>query len=116
MFRPPAMHKFLRRLLSLSLMVALWTGSLATPLAGTRRTAPLARANRRPDRKSNINRLAGAVVQEAQQAMTSAAPVLVSEATSTRAIALDSVVFLKEPFQLNSPVPWTGIDGFDAPK
>lgn len=36
-------------------------------------------------------------------------PILISEETSTRAIALDSVVWLRDPFQLNSPVPW----GFD---
>lgn len=37
-------------------------------------------------------------------------PILISEETSTRAIALDSVVWLRDPFQLNSPVPW----GFDT--
>jgi len=33
-------------------------------------------------------------------------PILISEETSTRAIALDSVVLMRDPFQLNSPVPW----------
>lgn len=33
-------------------------------------------------------------------------PILVSEATSTRALAVDSVLWLRDPFQLNSPVPW----------
>jgi len=37
-------------------------------------------------------------------------PVLISEANSTRAVALDSVVWLREPFRLDSPVPW-GPDG-----
>jgi YVTN family beta-propeller protein len=36
-------------------------------------------------------------------------PILISEETSTRAIALDSVLWLRDPFQLNSPVPW-GVD------
>jgi len=40
-------------------------------------------------------------------AQTAAAPVLFSEATSTRAIALDSIVFKREPFALTSPVPWS---------
>ncbi|MDX6694186.1 MAG: hypothetical protein QOF02_1789 [Blastocatellia bacterium] len=34
-------------------------------------------------------------------------PVLVSEATSTRAIALESVTFLREPFSLTSPFAWS---------
>ncbi|MFN2454578.1 MAG: DUF1800 family protein [Pyrinomonadaceae bacterium] len=34
-------------------------------------------------------------------------PVLFSDATSTRAIALDSVVFKREPFALTSPVKWS---------
>ena len=38
------------------------------------------------------------------------APILVSEETSTRAIALDSVVWMRDPFRLNSSVPW-GVDG-----
>ena len=33
-------------------------------------------------------------------------PILVSEETSTRAIALDAVVWSREPFRLSSPVPW----------
>jgi len=33
-------------------------------------------------------------------------PVLISEANSTRAVALDSVLWLREPFRLDSPVPW----------
>jgi uncharacterized protein (DUF1800 family) len=37
---------------------------------------------------------------------TSTSPVLFSEAASTRAIALDSVVFKREPFALASPVKW----------
>jgi hypothetical protein len=37
-------------------------------------------------------------------------PILVSEETTTRAIALDSVVMLREPFQATSPVIW-GVDG-----
>jgi hypothetical protein len=36
-------------------------------------------------------------------------PILISEETSTRAIALDSVLWLREPFRLDSPVPW-GVD------
>ncbi|HEU4502627.1 MAG TPA: carboxypeptidase regulatory-like domain-containing protein [Nitrospira sp.] len=36
-------------------------------------------------------------------------PVLISEESSTRAIALGSPVWLRDPFQLNSPVPW-GVD------
>jgi exo-beta-1,3-glucanase (GH17 family) len=36
-------------------------------------------------------------------------PILVSEETSTRAIALDSVLRLRDPFKLTSPVPW-GVD------
>ena len=37
-------------------------------------------------------------------------PILVSEETTTRAIALDSVMQLREPFQATSPVIW-GVDG-----
>lgn len=33
-------------------------------------------------------------------------PILISEETSTRAIALDSPSWTSAPFQLNSPVPW----------
>lgn len=33
-------------------------------------------------------------------------PVLISEPTSTRAIALESVTFLREPFAVTSPVAW----------
>jgi hypothetical protein len=33
-------------------------------------------------------------------------PILISEESSTRAIALDSDLWLRDPFQLNSPVPW----------
>jgi len=41
--------------------------------------------------------------------VTSGAPILISEETSTRALALDSVSWLRDPFRLNSPVPW-GVD------
>ncbi len=41
--------------------------------------------------------------------ITSGAPILISEETSTRALALDSVSWLRDPFRLNSPVPW-GVD------
>ncbi len=34
------------------------------------------------------------------------APILISEETSTRAIAIDSVLWLRDPFQVNSPVPF----------
>ncbi|HEY0406029.1 MAG TPA: carboxypeptidase regulatory-like domain-containing protein [Pyrinomonadaceae bacterium] len=34
-------------------------------------------------------------------------PVLISESTSTRAIALESVTFLREPFPLTSPFAWS---------
>jgi hypothetical protein len=36
-------------------------------------------------------------------------PVLISEATSTRALPVDSILWLREPFRLDSPVPW-GLD------
>jgi hypothetical protein len=36
-------------------------------------------------------------------------PVLISETNSTRALAVDSALWLREPFGLDSPVPW-GID------
>jgi subtilase family serine protease len=36
-------------------------------------------------------------------------PILISEETSTRAIALDSVLWFREPFRLDSPVP-LGVD------
>jgi Carboxypeptidase regulatory-like domain/Beta-propeller repeat len=39
----------------------------------------------------------------------SGAPILISEETSTRAIAIDSALWLRDPFHLNSPVPW-GLD------
>jgi hypothetical protein len=38
--------------------------------------------------------------------VSSGAPILISEETTTRAIALDSVLWLREPFRLDSPVPW----------
>lgn len=34
-------------------------------------------------------------------------PLLVSQPTSTRAIAVDSVTLLREPFAMTSPVPWS---------
>lgn len=37
------------------------------------------------------------------------APILISEETSTRAIALESIVWLRDPLKLDSTVPW----GFD---
>jgi hypothetical protein len=42
--------------------------------------------------------------------ITPGVPILISEETSTRAIAIDSVLWLRDPFQINSPVPW-GLDG-----
>lgn len=38
--------------------------------------------------------------------VTPGVPVLISEADSTRAVALDSVLWLRDPFSLDSPVPW----------
>ncbi len=37
-------------------------------------------------------------------------PVLISQPTSTRAIALESVLFTSEPFAVNSMIPWSASD------
>ena len=38
-------------------------------------------------------------------------PILISQRTSTRAIALEAITFTTEPFQVNSSVPWVERDG-----
>ncbi len=61
-------------------------------------------------RSLTFNNLGGNQTADFAASVAPGAPVLVSEETSTRAIALDSVTWLRDPFQLNSPVPW-GADG-----
>jgi hypothetical protein len=51
--------------------------------------------------RSTINSTISVVDQPPQET-----PVLISEETSTRAIALESTVSLRDPFQSDSPVPW----------
>jgi hypothetical protein len=54
--------------------------------------------------------VAGRILTVVQPALAAGMPVLVSEAQSTRAIALDAFSFLREPFALESPVQLGSID------
>jgi pimeloyl-ACP methyl ester carboxylesterase len=50
--------------------------------------------------------IAGQTFTINQAGLALGVPILVSEETSTRAIAVDSVLWLRGPFRLDSPVPW----------
>jgi YD repeat-containing protein len=62
-----------------------------------------------PPNKSFLN-LNSNEVANFTASLTPQVPILVSEETTTRAIALDSVMQLREPFQTTPPVIW-GVDG-----
>src|SRR5688572_21845424 len=49
----------------------------------------------------------GGVGGPTMQAATNRPPVLLSESTSTRAIALESVTMKAEPFPLTAPIPFS---------
>jgi uncharacterized protein GlcG (DUF336 family) len=49
----------------------------------------------------------GALFQQTSFAQTTARPVLISDANSTRALALDALAQTREPFQLISPLPFS---------
>jgi hypothetical protein len=54
--------------------------------------------------------VAGQTVTVVQPALPSGVPILVSEAASMRAIALDAASFVREPFSLDSPIQFGGLD------
>lgn len=59
--------------------------------------------------RSGAITVAGQTVTVTQSGLAQGQPVLISEENSTRALALDSVSWFRDPFGLNSPVQW-GLD------